>query len=430
MTQAVNSRSNGKGEPAKVFTIGRNPKTLVEVSIYGTKTGRYMAAFYDAGGKRIRIERPTLADAESAARDYVAKYISPEALERELIDSKAAKIVHPVDLITACTEYAEAKKLLLPFNAALLDAVRVYVAQKAESQRSFAANKAVDHFLEHFKGREKTEKANRTYLSRIKKDWGDILLCDVDHVYINNWIESIDASERSRRNYYDAASLLFRYSKKKGWYPREKKSPTELGSRPKAGKPQVKIFTPEEGLAILKAAKDLKSPAYPVIILVGWAACRTEEIAPEFNDKGRINWEDIRWKDQYAEEAEEDRPSEDQIHVTEEAAKSTQGTVFHRYITLSPNVVQMLQPFRNLSGPIYPAPLPAITKEFDRVAKRAKVKWERNALRHSFGTYRVAVTKNVPAVTHDMGNTIAMVQRHYDSGKPAHIGRKWFRIVA
>lgn len=430
MSATAKAPFSAKGKPVKTFKVGRNPKTLVEVTIYGTNEGRFMASFYDAVGKRIRPQRSTLADAEQAARDYIAKHISPEALERDLLDSKAAKIIAPADLITACHEFSDAQKLLAPFKVNLLEAVRFYVARKRENLKSVTAAVAVEKFLSKFKGRQKTEKANKVYLGRIKKDWGDAILSDIDHVFVNKWIAGIEGSERTKRNYFDGVSLLFRYAKENGWFPLEKQPPTEHANRPEAENPQIEIFSPEEGTTLLKAAKELKSPGFAVIALVGWSGCRTEEVAPEFSDKGRVRWEDLLWADRYeqAAEAEEaDKPTDDQIHITPDAAKKTRKKDLRRYIPLLPNLADMLRPFREKRGAIYPVTLPGINKEFARIAKKAGIEWKRNALRHSYGTYRAAITKNVPAVAFEMGNTPEMVGRHYNRPTPPHIARKWFK---
>jgi integrase len=414
--------------PIKSFKIGRNPKTLVEVSIYATNKGRFMAAFYDAAGKRIRPERSTVADAEQAARDYVAKHISPEALEESLVVSKAAKMVAPVDLITACSEFAEARTLLRPLNATVLDAVRYFVEKKGDYLKSVPVAVAVDEFFSKFKGRKKTEKANRVYLGRLKKDWGELKLSEIDHVFINRWIGGLRGTERTKRNYFDGVSLLFRHAKEHGWFPLERKSPTEHANRPEAENPQIELFSPEEGTALLKTASELESPAFAVIALVGWSGCRTEEIAPEFSDKGRLRWDDILWADAYKGRDGAGGPTEDQIHVTPDAAKRTRKKDLRRYIPLLPNLAKMLRTLRGNRGPIYPSSLRNINKEFARVAKKAGVEWKRNALRHSFGTFRTALTKNIPAVAFEMGNTPEMVSRHYNRPTPPHIADQWFRI--
>jgi hypothetical protein len=41
------------------------------------------------------------------------------------------------------------------------------------------------------------------------------------------------------------------------------------------------------------------------------------------------------------------------------------------------------------------------------------VKYKRNALRHSFGSYRMEILKNAGHVALEMGNSAAIVMRHY-----------------
>jgi hypothetical protein len=43
----------------------------------------------------------------------------------------------------------------------------------------------------------------------------------------------------------------------------------------------------------------------------------------------------------------------------------------------------------------------------------SKVKWKRNALRHSFGSYRMEQTKNEGQVALEMGNSPKIVKDHY-----------------
>jgi hypothetical protein len=418
--------------PAKTITLGRSAKTSVTISIYPATGGRYVAILYGADGKRVRKERASIALAEEAARAYVIKHVSPEAKEKSLLESKAASIVEPSDLLVACSEYAEATEMLRPLQATLLEAVRFYVKKRREDFASVSAATAVDHYLGLNRGRQKTQKVNKTYLTRIKKDWGSKILTDVDHVYINAWIGTFDIGERSKRNYYDAASLLFRHAKTNGWFPLERQSPTKAASRPDAEQTAVETYTPEEGLSLLVTAKNMKSPAYPVIAMIGWSGCRTEEIAPEFDDKGRLGWERILWaEDEHVEDAEEDettRKHENQIYMDQDAAKRTRRKSLWRYMPLLPNLATILAPFRTTKGSIYPLGSSPISKEFDRIAKKAGIPWKRNALRHSFGTYRYAILREVGKLADEMGNSPAMIREYYTKPMPTSVAKRWFKI--
>ena len=54
-----------------------------------------------------------------------------------------------------------------------------------------------------------------------------------------------------------------------------------------------------------------------------------------------------------------------------------------------------------------------LRKPLRHACEAAKVTYKRNALRHSFGSYRVETTKNAGQVSLEMGNSAAIVMKHY-----------------
>lgn len=55
--------------------------------------------------------------------------------------------------------------------------------------------------------------------------------------------------------------------------------------------------------------------------------------------------------------------------------------------------------------------------------------WVRNGPRHSFGTYRVAVTRNVAQVALELGNSPEEVKKDYDDVRLPGEGREWFSLA-
>jgi len=54
------------------------------------------------------------------------------------------------------------------------------------------------------------------------------------------------------------------------------------------------------------------------------------------------------------------------------------------------------------------------------------VKYKRNALRHSFGSYRMETVKNAGQVALEMGNSAAVVMKHYhEIVEPAAAKEYW-----
>jgi hypothetical protein len=68
-------------------------------------------------------------------------------------------------------------------------------------------------------------------------------------------------------------------------------------------------------------------------------------------------------------------------------------------------------------------------KKTARLRKVTGIPWRRNALRHSFCSYRVAITWNIPLVSIESGNSPQMIKSNYWDLKLPDEGFKWFGIT-
>ena len=64
-----------------------------------------------------------------------------------------------------------------------------------------------------------------------------------------------------------------------------------------------------------------------------------------------------------------------------------------------------------------------------KTEKEIAVEWKHNALRHSFISYRVALTQNVAQVALESGNSPAMIFAHYREVVDAKAAKNWFEIA-
>jgi integrase len=87
-------------------------------------------------------------------------------------------------------------------------------------------------------------------------------------------------------------------------------------------------------------------------------------------------------------------------------------TASRRLVPIQPNLRAWLAPCRRSSGRVCPANL---RKRFDVDRERAGLLagWPQNALRHSFGSYHLARFGDAAKLALDMGNSPAMIFRHY-----------------
>jgi hypothetical protein len=59
-------------------------------------------------------------------------------------------------------------------------------------------------------------------------------------------------------------------------------------------------------------------------------------------------------------------------------------------------------------------------------AEAAGIKWKSDALRHSYASYKLALTHDMAALALEMGNSPAMIFRHYLDLKHEEEAQAWF----
>ena len=75
------------------------------------------------------------------------------------------------------------------------------------------------------------------------------------------------------------------------------------------------------------------------------------------------------------------------------------------------------------------AALAALGRELRRLETRAGIVWKPIALRHSCGSYRLAIDKAVAQVAIEMGNSPAQIREHYHDPKSDREALAWFSIA-
>jgi hypothetical protein len=97
-----------------------------------------------------------------------------------------------------------------------------------------------------------------------------------------------------------------------------------------------------------------------------------------------------------------------------------------RLVPICDRLFEILQPLRRDSGPVISLKKPE--DETARLRRVTGIPWRRNALRHSFCSYRVAITWNIPLVSIESGNSPEMIKSNYWDLKRPDEGFKWFGI--
>lgn len=397
------------------------------VKIYRHENGKYVefkVAFYLDGKRKME----TFADygkAKKRADDIndSVKAGDSEALsisrEDRILFERASSALEGcgVEIDTATREYAEARRLL--GKVPLLEAVRDYLKRHPANLKKQTVQEIYTALL----NAKRKDGVSEIYLKdlsvRLSK-FSETFHCNISDItsdQITEFLRSLDVKGRSRNNYRRSIGTLIKFAESKGAIA---KGSIALGDIARAKEEffHVETFTPEEMGKLLKAAQfntgNLK-PGYnlryakeqgvlPLLLLGAFAGMRTNA------EIRRQKWSDINLQTGF-------------IRVT--GAKG--GTASNRLIPIQDNLRQWLAicPRTSETCCTYDRPEDALK----RLAKRAGVAWKHNALRHSYGSYRAAVTQNLPQVALEMGNSVKMVNKHYREAFTPEQGKTWFALT-
>lgn len=174
-----------------------------------------------------------------------------------------------------------------------------------------------------------------------------------------------------------------------------------------------KIYQPEELRVLLK---NVTKAYLPWLALAAFAGVRTEEVAPiKHSSKPPLDWSDFHW----------DRSL---IIVRPETAKTGR----RRVIPILPALEAWLKPLAKKTGRMSPR-IPPSAGEGRCMSETTRLGafvggWRRNALRHSFITYRAAMV-GISQTAMEAGNSESEARRSYVDAQGEDLAKAWFAIL-
>ncbi|MBI3417994.1 MAG: tyrosine-type recombinase/integrase [Verrucomicrobia bacterium] len=396
--------------PRKV-SLGR-----VSVTVYKRKTPTggtgFLVANY-ASKKRRLDSYPTEAEALDAANRLVRQLSEAQVLAASMTNQQAA-------------DYAAAVQTLAPFNLALPtvastvaeclklvgDLPNLHAAAKfyaARHKRTVA--KPVAAVVAELLAVKESRGASARYLQDLRfrlnrfadtfhKDAGNVTTAE-----IQSWLDGLKLKPQSYQNFRRVVYLLFEFAVARGY---ASDNPVAALDNVKIPDGDTEIFTPIEMSRLLAAA----SPDFLSCLALGaFAGLRSAEIE-------RLEWSDIDLTGR---------------HITIGATKAK--TASRRVVPISDNLAAWLASYAQRTGNVWTGTHEAFYEAQQATAAATKtenkpaVKWKANALRHSFASYRFAQTGDAGRVAGELGNSAAVVHRHYrELVKPAD-AQRWFAIA-
>jgi integrase len=380
------------------ITIKKGSATVKIYEVKNRDARNYTVSYVGATGRIKRtFAKLDEAKAEGASKARSLAIGDLEALklsgrEKQIyVEAERAIAATGLPLHSVAHQFAEAFKILGGAN--MVEAARYWKQHVAAELPPVTATEAVEKF------REAKERAGLSllYLKDIRLLLGDFakdFQCQLSSIqpddlqqYLNRKRIGPVALENRRR----LLVALFNFAKAQGWLRPNEGTAADALSAYKIKRRDVEVYTPAEVTQLLQAAQATDQDAdphfVPYLALLAFGGVRREELFK------RLKWEAINFE----------RGS---IIVSAEIAKTGRK----RKIAMNENLIEWLKPFRFQRGPIFALDP---RKRIAKIVKLSKVKWKRNGLRHSFGSYRMEQTKNEGLVALEMGNSPKVVKDHY-----------------
>lgn len=224
--------------------------------------------------------------------------------------------------------------------------------------------------------------------------------CRLDEItgkHVEHWLDTLDVAPRTRTNYLVALSNLVHFAERRRYVTR---GHLEVGRIERTREDsEIGIFTPAQLREILTRAR---REMIPFLALGAFAGLRHAEAQ-------RVEWSQIgvEW-----------------IEVKAKQAK----TRARRLVPVLPALRAWVDPLRKTDREMACRFVNA-ANEIATLAASLSFPWVRNGLRHSFATYRLALTNDENRTAVEMGNSPAMIVRHYRALATPRQAEEWFGVL-
>ena len=420
------TKPRSKAEIKFPFIFEKNGRTG-RIKKWSGKFGTY---FMFAGQKR----RSSMATFE-AAYEYLDREFSK--LDADPGNSETLHSLRHKDRKT----YAEFERRLMEEGngATLGEAVQYYLDNHLSVKfAALSVSKCIEAFLKAEKSNNNSVLHNDTltrHLGHFEREFGARRIHELATLEISGWLANAKSpdgkpwSPKTRRNVRGSLVSMSLYAKKvlKAFPAGVTETEFQLVKTPKLDvAEEVEIYTPDQFKKLLLAAIEHDTDLIPALVLGGFEGLRPDEFhgenvrnddeaadAAEMQKKTRdpLKWENIHWSDKRV----------DVIGKVRSKAR--------RHVPLHPVAKAWLEPFKNLTGAIWKFKK-SYTHKMRSLCEKAEVPRLDNALRHSYGSYRIRILEgNLPALAQEMGNSPAQIIKSYKADVPDALAKQWFSLM-
>lgn len=383
----------------------------------------FKVAFYFQGKRKMEtyssfaVAKRRADEINDSVNDGNAETLTLTAIER-LEYTQAKEILLPlgVSLSAAVMTFAEVQKILGPTPQ--IKAAQYYVQKNPANLNHVSALQACEEYLKtktgcglsaqyvydlglFFKGWQEgshRHKSERSFCSAFK--------CPLSSITESDLAKFLDSQKvgpyalRQRRNWL---TTFFAFCKKKKYLPQDWFELDEVPA-PKIPDSEIEIYTPSEVAHLLSS---LPEEIRIVMAISAFSGMRLAEVL-------RLDW------------AQVGIGGGKYIEVKGKVSKTRQ----RRLIPMTENLKAWIGPSMKPAGKLWTLiPKSFTTARIRAIRKIKDFKLKKNALRHSYISYRMAQTSDAALVSLEAGNSPRMVFQHYRQLVSAEDAAKWFEVM-
>jgi integrase len=389
-----------------------------EKTVSGQKYKFFRATFHTPDGQLTKRDFGSREKAEATLRDAAAAFGTqrPDLLEitttdrRDLDAAQSTLAPLGISLYECAVRMKEALEIL-PKGASLIEACRFYAARSPAASTPRLVAEVLKDLIADRQSSGCSEEHLRDFQKRLGP-FAETFACPIGSIHptaVREYLTSLRGakgqllSPRSRENSRRLITALFNFASQQRLIGKDLAQEIAEIPPPKIRPTPTTTFTPVEIKAILDAATGSDRA---LVAIGGFAGLRTAELH-------RLDWRNVRL---------------DEGHIVVDSSISK--TAARRIVPIAPNLAAWLQPLALPSGRISRHTHEhRLAWTFCKIAATAGVTWQRNALRHSFVSYRLAGVRNAPMVALEAGHTVNVLHASYAELATAAQAAAWFSVM-
>ncbi len=250
-----------------------------------------------------------------------------------------------------------------------------------------------------------TLRKTHQWLEKFAKSFGDRSAAEIPEKEIRLYIENASKSPKSRIDFRTRIVSLWRFARIHEHF--DSQEAAKLPSYKAEKKGHISVWSPDE-MKMLLAAVDKEF--LPWLCFAGFSGLRSEEISPSASTgKPPLRWEWVK-RDQRV------------IDIPASLSKVKKRRLVPITDTLAAWLDFIDPPKEGVVCPRLPS------KYATKTLGESVGGWRKNDLRHSYGTYRAAVLKNLPQLALEMGNSVEKIEDHYREAVSEEMANSYWNL--